>query len=47
MRCKDCNSDEGTLSKEFDNEKSYSWGEVAEMTDVCVSCGSENIEVEK
>ena len=41
--CKDCDSYEGTLKKEFDNEKSYSWGEVAEMIDVCVSCGSENL----
>ena len=41
--CKNCNSDEGTLLKEFDNEKSYFYSELAEMTSVCASCGSENL----
>ena len=44
MECLDCGSDEGTLLKEFDNEKNYSWYELSEMTEVCASCGSENIE---
>lgn len=43
MKCLDCGCDEGTLLKEFDNEKNYSWYELSEMTEVCVSCGSENI----
>ena len=43
-KCLDCGCDEGTLLKEFDNTKNYSWYELAEMTPVCVSCGSENIE---
>jgi|TARA_Y100000310_G_C20672539_1_gene811095 hypothetical protein len=42
--CKDCGCDEGTLLKEFDNTKSYYYSELAEMTEVCVSCGSENLE---
>ena len=36
-----CDCNEGTLLKEFDDEKSYSWSELAEMTEVCASCGSE------
>ena len=36
-----CDCNEGTLLKEFDNEKSYYWSELAEMTEVCASCGSE------
>ena len=43
MKCLDCNFDEGTLLKEFDNESNYSWYELSEMTEVCASCGSENI----
>ena len=39
MNCPNCGSDEGTLLTEFDSEKSYSWGELAEMTESCVSCG--------
>ena len=35
------------LLKEFDNEKSYSWYDLSQMTEVCVSCGSENIEKER
>jgi len=42
--CLDCNAkDEGTLLKEFDNEKSYSWFDLSKMTEVCACCGSENI----
>ena len=44
MKCLECNFDEGTLLKEFDNEKNYSGYELSEMTEVCASCGSENIE---
>ena len=44
MKCLECNFDEGTSLKEFDNEKNYSWYELSEMTEVCASCGSENIE---
>ena len=44
MKCLDCNFNEGTLLKEFDSEKNYSWSELSEMTEVCASCGSENIE---
>ena len=47
MKCLDCNFDEGTLLKEFDSESNYSWYELSEMTEVCASCGSENIETEK
>jgi len=47
MKCLECGFDEGTLLKEFDSEKNYSWYELFEMTEVCASCGSENIEVEK
>jgi len=43
MKCLDCNFNEGTLLKEFDNESNYSWYELSEMTEVCASCGSENI----
>ena len=43
MECLDCGFDEGTLLKEFDCEKSCSYGELAEMTEVCASCGSENL----
>jgi Zn finger protein HypA/HybF involved in hydrogenase expression len=45
--CNDCGADEGTLLKEFDSEKNYHWSELAEMTPICASCGSENIEVKK
>ena len=47
MKCLDCGCVEGTLLKEFDNEKNYSWYELSEMTEVCASCGSENIKIEK
>lgn len=47
MKCGDCGSDEGTLLKEFDNTKDYFYSELAEMTEVCGSCGSENLEVKK
>ena len=45
MICLDCGCDEGTLLKEFQEnpEQNYSWLELSEMTEVCVSCGSENI----
>ena len=46
MKCLDCNFDEGTLLKEFDSESNYSWYELSEMTEVCASCGSENIDIE-
>ena len=46
MKCLNCNSSEGTLLKEFDNEQSYSWYDLSEMTEVCASCGSENIKIE-
>ena len=38
MNC-DCN--EGSLLKEFDNTKSYSWSELSDMTEICASCGKE------
>jgi len=43
--CLDCGADDGTLLKEFQEqpEKSYFWSELAEMTPVCASCGSENL----
>ena len=41
--CKNCGLDEGTLLKEFDADKSYYWSEILEMTEVCASCGSEQI----
>lgn len=44
--CLDCNFVEGTLLKEFDNEENYSWYELSQMTEVCASCGSENIKTE-
>ena len=44
--CLDCNFVGGTLLKEFDNEENYSWYELSEMTEVCASCGSENIKTE-
>ena len=47
MKCLDCGCDEGTLLKEFDNAKNYSWFELSEMTEVCASCGSENIKIEE
>lgn len=47
MKCLDCNFDEGTLLKEFDSEQTYSWYDLSEMTEVCASCGSENIKTEK
>jgi len=43
MTCLDCGNTEGTLLKEFDSDKNYSWYELSEMTEVCASCGSENI----
>ena len=46
MKCLDCDFDEGTLLKEFDNEKSYSWNDLLQMTEVCASCGSKNIKIE-
>ena len=47
MKCLDCNFDEGTLLKEFqENHESYSWHDLAIMTEVCASCGSENIKTE-
>ena len=46
MKCLDCNFDEGTLLKEFDSEKSHSWYDLSQMTEVCASCGSENIKTE-
>jgi hypothetical protein len=48
MKCLDCGCDEGTLLKEFQEnpEQSYSWLELSEMTEVCISCGSENIKIE-
>ena len=45
--CKNCGSDEGTLLKEFDNNTSYSWEELSEMTEVCASCGSDVIKTQK
>ena len=42
-KCLDCGSDEGTLLKEFDNEKNYSWQELSEMPEVCARCGREHI----
>jgi len=58
MKCLDCNADEGTMSTEFSfkttkkefqqkPEKSYSYYELSEMTEVCICCGSENIEIDK
>ncbi len=47
MECLDCKNDEGTLLKEFDSEKNYSWHELSAMTEVCASCGSENIKTER
>ncbi len=46
MKCLDCGFDEGTLLKEFQEnpEKSYSWFDLSQMTEVCASCGSENLE---
>jgi hypothetical protein len=41
--CNDCGADEGTLLKEFSPERDYFWSELAEMTPVCASCGSENL----
>ena len=45
MKGLDCGGNEGTLLKEFqeNQEQNYSWLELSEMTEVCVSCGSENI----
>lgn len=42
-KCKNCGAEEGTLLKEFDPEKNYSWEELANMTEVCASCGEEMI----
>ena len=41
--CQECGCDEGTLLKEFDNDKNYYWSDLLTMTDVCASCGSENL----
>ena len=41
--CQECDCDEGTLLKEFDNDKNYYWSDLLTMTDVCASCGSENL----
>ena len=41
--CLECGADDGTLLKEFNPEKDYSYMELAEMTPVCASCGSENL----
>jgi hypothetical protein len=46
MKCLNCNSSEGTLLKEFDDEQNYSWYDLSKMTEVCASCGSENIKTE-
>jgi len=48
MKCLDCGFNEGTLLKQFQEqpEKNYSWYELSEMTEVCASCGSENIKTE-
>jgi len=48
MKCLDCGFNEGTLLKQFQEqpEKNYSWYELSEMTEVCASCGSENIKIE-
>jgi len=45
MICYDCEASEGTLLKEFQEEpeKSYSYADLMRMTEVCASCGSENI----
>jgi hypothetical protein len=47
MKCLDCNSNEGTLLKEFDSEQSHSWYNLSQMTEVCASCGSKNIKTER
>ena len=44
MKCLDCGATEGTMLKEFDNEKSYYWSEIAEMTEICACCGSELVD---
>ena len=46
MKCLDCGFDEGTLLKEFQEnlEKSYSWFDLSQMTEVCASSGSEKLE---
>ena len=46
MKCLNCNSNEGTLLKEFDSEQSYGYYDLSQMTEVCASCGSENIKTE-
>ena len=48
IKCLNCGGDEGTLLKEFQEnpEKNYSWYDLAMMTEVCASCGSENIKTE-
>ena len=47
MKCIDCGFTEGTLLKQFQEapEQNYSWYELSEMTEVCASCGSENIKL--
>ena len=44
--CLDCGSTDGTLLKEFNIDKNYSWLDLANMTPICASCGSKNIEVQ-
>ena len=48
MKGLDCGFNEGTLLKQFQEqpEQNYSWYELSEMTEVCASCGSENIKKE-
>ena len=41
--CNKCGSNEGILLKEFDSNKSYFWSELSDMTEVCASCGSEDL----
>ena len=38
-KCANCGTEDGTILKEFDNEQSYFWSELSEMTEVCASCG--------
>ena len=41
--CNNCKSDEGTVFKEFDPNKAYSWDELQSMSIICASCGEEVI----
>ena len=49
MKCLGFGLNEGTLLKQFQEqpEQSYSWYELSEMTEVCASCGSENIKIKE